>query len=130
MGGSLSLEWTAASPTTETLRLVVFALAGCPEECETDRALASGIGPSPLHVELPALAAAEGRSIGVRVEVVDFAPRTQATLGQDVHLTGSFTFREAASVLPVGGPGHAGHDGASWRWAGMPGGSGGPDRTR
>lgn len=102
VAGVLTLEWAAASPTTENLRLAVFAMSGCPDECETNRSLASEIGPSPLTVQVPSLAAGEGLSIAARVEVVDFAQGTQASIGQDLHLSGSLTFLEPADPMDGG----------------------------
>lgn len=110
-GGTLTLDWEPAMPTTENLRVVVFALSGCPDDCETNRSLASEIGPSPLTVYLPAMSAGAGLAIAVRVEIVAFAQGTQASLGQDVHLSGLLKFRESPVpvVAAAKGPGNEDH---------------------
>ena len=97
-GGELILEWHAETTATENLRLVVTAFTGCPDNCEANRSLGSATGPSPLVVGLPQLDA-DGLQVVVRVEKVDFAPGTQASPGQPIHLGGHLLFAGRAGAV-------------------------------
>ncbi|HJQ93981.1 MAG TPA: hypothetical protein VJ874_06850 [Candidatus Thermoplasmatota archaeon] len=99
-GGSLTLEWEPATPTTDALRVSLAAWTGCDGEgdCEELATLGSATGTSPLALVVPAKSFAmdvdedDDLSIVVRVEPVNFAQGTKVSLGQPVHLTGSLSF--------------------------------------
>jgi hypothetical protein len=98
-GGALTLEWEAAAPSTETLRVVVSAYADCPDDCVPLRSISSAIGQSPLAILVDPLVlgpdeGVEGLAVVVRVEPVEFVAGTELSVGQPVHLTGMLSFLE------------------------------------
>lgn len=101
-GGQLTLTWDAVTPTTDALRLVVEVWDGCPDDCEVNRTLASTIGKSPLAMPLPAMPLGEDASLAVRVEIVNFAPDSQASIGQSFEVAGSLSFLEHPDDGPDG----------------------------
>jgi len=97
-GGSLRLEWTPFTPVTDDLTVTVQVLSGCPDDCHVNRTIASQAGPSPLDVKVPAYPMGGNQSLLVHVQPADFAPGRSASLGQDVHLTGTLRFVVAADA--------------------------------